>query len=53
MNQGNDKKFRGDDGVWQDGCIIFNFPKKKEWHGVFLSFQSQSFKTDDATGHAV
>ena len=53
MNQGNVKKFRGDDGVWQDGCLIFSFPAKKEWHGVFLAFQSQSFKTDDTTGHAL
>ena len=28
MNQGNDKKHAGDDGVYQDGCLIFQYP---EW----------------------
>ena len=26
MNQGNSKQFRGDDGVWQDGGLLFEFP---------------------------
>jgi uncharacterized protein YukJ len=53
MNQGNIARFRSDDGVWQDGCLMFHLPNKGEWRAIFLAFQSQSFKTDDKTGHAV
>jgi uncharacterized protein YukJ len=51
MNQGNVARFRKDDGVWQDGCLMFHLPKKGEWRAIFLAFRSQSFKTDDKTGH--
>jgi hypothetical protein len=27
MNQGNDAKFAGDDGPWQDGGLLFSFPQ--------------------------
>jgi len=53
MNQGNFPRFRADDGVWQDGCLMFHLPKESEWRAIFLAFQSQSFKTDDKTGHAL
>jgi uncharacterized protein YukJ len=53
MNQGNAKKWRNADGTWQDGCLMFHLPAKKQWRAIFLAFQSQSFKTDDKTGHAV
>ena len=52
MNQGNVGKWRGDDGVWQDGCLMFFLAKQNEWRAIFLAFQSQSFDTDDKTGHA-
>ena len=57
MNQGNVKQFRGDDGIWQDGGLILHFPAgsdgpAEKWIGVFLAFQSQSWKTD-AKGHAI
>ena len=52
MNQGNDKKHAGDDGVYHDGCLIFEYPNGK-YRAFFLAFQSQSFKTDDKTGHAI
>src|SRR4029453_15262434 len=26
MNQGNDKSHAGDDGIYHDGCLIFQFP---------------------------
>src|SRR6266850_1863436 len=52
MNQGNSPKFKGDDGVWQDGGLLFHFPKQNQWVGMFLKFQSQAWHTDDATGHA-
>ena len=52
MNQGNDKKHAGDDGVFQDGCIIFGYPGGK-YRAFFMAFQSQSFQTDNKTGHAL
>lgn len=53
MNQGNVAAYRDDDGVWQDGGLIFRFPASDQWVGVFLGFQSQAWHTDDATGHAI
>lgn len=53
MNQGNNGPFVKDDGVWQDGGLFFHFPATSLWVGVFLGFQSQSWHTDDTTGHAL
>jgi uncharacterized protein YukJ len=53
MNQGNAGQFARDDGVWQDGALVFHFPAQAQWVGVFLKFQSQTWHTDDTTGHAV
>ncbi|OYP20009.1 hypothetical protein CFC35_08370 [Streptomyces sp. FBKL.4005] len=53
MNQGNSRRFRGDDGVWQDGALLLRFPGQSRWVGIFLAFQSQSWHTDDTTGHAL
>jgi uncharacterized protein YukJ len=53
MNQGNSARFRGDDGVWQDGGMLLHFPGEGRWVGIFLAFQSQAWHTDDATGHAI
>ena len=50
MNQGNDKRFAKDDGVYHDGCLIFEYPGSK-YRAFYLAFQSQSFDTDDKTGH--
>ncbi len=52
MNQGNVPRFAGDDGVWQDGALMFHFPSSQQWVAVFLAFQSQAWHTDDETGHA-
>lgn len=52
MNQGNDKKHVRDDGVYHDGCLIFEYPNGK-YRAFFLAFQSQTFNTDDKTGHAI
>jgi uncharacterized protein YukJ len=52
MNQGNDKGHAGDDGIFRDGCLIFQFPDGK-FRAFFMAFQSQSFHTDDKTGHAL
>ncbi|MET8771679.1 DUF2278 family protein [Streptomyces sp. NPDC004658] len=53
MNQGNSRRFRGDDGVWQDGGLLLRFPGQSRWVGIFLAFQSQSWHTDDTTGHTL
>ncbi|MEU1013109.1 DUF2278 family protein [Streptomyces sp. NPDC005890] len=53
MNQGNSHRFRGDDGVWQDGGFLLHFPGQSRWVGIFLAFQSQSWHTDDTTGHTL
>lgn len=52
MNQGNDPGHVQDDGVWQDGGLLFHFPANEQWVAVFLRFQSQAWHTDDVTGHA-
>jgi uncharacterized protein YukJ len=64
MNQGNVGEFIQDDGVWQDGGLLFHFPGidkvnlgvgvevwPEQWVAVFLAFQSQCWHTDDKTGH--
>ena len=53
MNQGNSPRFQGDDGVWQDGALLIHFPAESRWVGIFLAFQSQSWHTDDVTGHTI
>ncbi|MEA5599291.1 DUF2278 family protein [Rivularia sp. UHCC 0363] len=50
MNQGSVGKFQQDNGVWQDGGLLIHYPKREQWVGVFLAFQSQSFHTDDKNG---
>lgn len=47
MNQGNPKgSFFKDNGIYQDGAMLFHFPSKGTWTGIFVAFQSESFKTD-------
>jgi uncharacterized protein YukJ len=53
MNQGNSKEFRRDDGVWQDGGLLLHLTAESRWVAIFLAFQSQSWHTDDTTGHAI
>jgi uncharacterized protein YukJ len=53
MNQGNHAQFARDDGVWQDGALVFCFSSTEQWVAVFLAFQSQAWHTDDVTGHAI
>ncbi len=53
MNQGNTGRFTADDGVWQDGGLLLHFPSEDRWVAVFLAFQSQSWHTDDSTGHTI
>jgi len=52
MNQGNPRgAFFNDNGPWQDGGLIFEFPEQAQWVAVFLKFQSQAWHSDDETGH--
>lgn len=53
MNQGNISPFLGDDGVWQDGGLLLQFPSTQQWVAIFLAFQSQAWHTDDRTGHTI
>lgn len=53
MNQGNDPSHWEQDGTWQDGGMLIHYPAEHRWRGVFLKFQSQSWHTDDFTGHAL
>ncbi|MFC7340331.1 DUF2278 family protein [Saccharopolyspora griseoalba] len=53
MNQGNSDKYAQDDGVWQDGGLLLHFAGENRWVAIFLAFQSQSWHTDDETGHAL
>jgi uncharacterized protein YukJ len=53
MNQGNARQFASDDGVWQDGALLLQFATPaNEWAALFLAFQSQTWRTDDLSGHA-
>lgn len=49
MNQGNEGRWKGDNGAYQDGGLLIQFEEK--WVGIFLAFLSQSWCTDDR-GHS-
>ena len=52
MNQGSDGRFRGTNGVNQDGALFLRFPNSEMgWVAIFLAFQTQSWDTDAETGH--
>jgi uncharacterized protein YukJ len=53
MNQGNSGRFESDDGVWQDGGLLLHYPGTDQWVAMFFAFQSQSWHTDDTTGHTI
>ena len=53
MNQGNDPSFADQDGVWQDGAMLIHFPNEDRWVGIFLKFQSQTWHTEEGTGHRI
>lgn len=51
MNQGNSGSWKNDNGVWQDGGLIFHFPETtKQWVAILLKFQTQPWHTDEVTG---
>ena len=47
MNQGNSGGYKKDNGIYQDGAIVIEYPERK-WRAFFFAFQSQSFNTDSA-----
>jgi uncharacterized protein YukJ len=53
MNQANVGEFVRDDGVYQDGALLLHFPAQEQWVAIFLKFQSQTWHTDDTTGHQI
>ncbi|KAJ5472164.1 hypothetical protein N7530_006165 [Penicillium desertorum] len=53
MNQGNIRQYKHDDGVFQDGGLLINYPHSGRWVGVFLGFASQAVHTNDISGHAI
>ncbi|EAW24511.1 uncharacterized protein NFIA_040880 [Aspergillus fischeri NRRL 181] len=53
MNQGNKGRWKGDDGIFQDGALLIHFTNPDRWVGIFLGFASQAAHTDDRTGHAI
>jgi uncharacterized protein YukJ len=54
MNQGNPPgAFARDNGPWQDGGLIFEFPNEQQWVAVFLKFQSQAWHSDDQVGDPI
>ena len=53
MNQANVGRFVRDDGVFQDGALLLHFPAQDQWVAIFLKFQSQTWHTDDVTGHQI
>ena len=46
MNQGNPVNYARDNGVWQDGMLVFHMPGSNQWAAVFIAFQSESWSTD-------
>jgi uncharacterized protein YukJ len=46
MNQGNSGRYKQDNGVYQDGGLVFQYPGGKRL-AFFFSFQSQTFDTDN------
>lgn len=50
MNQGNRKPHDRENGVYQDGALLFHFRDRNQWVAAFFAFQSQAFHTDDRTG---
>ncbi len=52
MNQGDESHIK-DNGVWQDGGLIFQFEHPKQWVAIFLRFQNQSWRTNNDNGNSV
>ncbi|KAL2845306.1 hypothetical protein BJY01DRAFT_214386 [Aspergillus pseudoustus] len=55
MNQGNTSipRYSGENGVFQDGALIFHFPETDKWIGLFFAFASQAVHTSEDEGRAI
>ena len=53
MNQGNDPRFQRQDGTYQDGAALIHFPSTRQWVGIFLKFQFQTWHTTERKGHRI
>ncbi|HSK38471.1 MAG TPA: YukJ family protein [Arenibaculum sp.] len=53
MNQGNMPPYERENGVWQDGALLFRQPATGLLTAVFLAFQDQGWHTNDTTGKPV
>jgi uncharacterized protein YukJ len=48
MNQGNPvNNHGGDNGIWQDGLLVFEMPGTPSWAAIFIAFQNESWDTDE------
>lgn len=52
MNQGSIGPHKDSNGIYQDGCILLQYPNG-HWEAIFLAFQSQSWITNDTTGNSI
>ena len=53
MNQGNPARdHSGDNGIWQDGLLVFQMPSAPKWVAVYVAFQEQVWNTD-GSGNAI
>jgi uncharacterized protein YukJ len=54
FNQGNPPgRFAAQNGPWQDGGLIFEFPRDDQWAAAFLKFQSQAWHSSDDGGDPI
>lgn len=53
MNQGNAPPYERENGVWQDGALLFRQPATGLLTAVFLAFRNQGWHTNDTTGKPV
>ena len=44
-------RFANDNGPYQDGALVFEFPSQGQWVAVFLKFQTQAWHSDDTDAH--
>lgn len=48
MNQGNPPgEYEKDNGIWQDGLLLFELPASATWAAIFIAFQTESWTTDN------
>jgi uncharacterized protein YukJ len=54
MNQGNPAGPHAEsNGPYQDGALLFAFPREQQWVAIFLKFQSQAWHSDDRSAEPI